>query len=106
MAKVRREQTVITFRQSVLVAVGEVSNMLVAINKLEQQQIFTAERYTTLQQATRNSQQLFSNGLATYLEVITAQGNVLQGELELVRIRKSQLDARVDLYKSVGGGWQ
>ena len=106
VAKVRREQTVITFRQSILVAVGEVSNILVAINKLEQQQIFAAERVTTLQQATRNSQQLFSNGLATYLEVITAQGNVLQGELELAGIRLSQLDARVDLYRAVGGGWQ
>jgi multidrug efflux system outer membrane protein len=106
VAKVRREQTVIVFRQSVLIAVGEVSDNLVAIKKLEQQQSFAAERVAALQQATRNSQQLFSNGLATYLEVITAQGSVLQGELELAAIRKSQLDARIDLYRAVGGGWQ
>jgi multidrug efflux system outer membrane protein len=106
VTKVRREQTVIAFRQSVLVAVGEVSDNLVAINKLEQQQSLAAESITTLEQATRNSQQLFRNGLATYLEVITAQGNVLQGELELAGIKKSQLDARVDLYRAVGGGWQ
>jgi len=106
ISKVRREQVVVGFRQSVLVAVGEVSDNLVRISKLEQQQATAAERVNTLLQATSNSRQLFGNGLATYLEVITAQGNVLQGELELVSIKKSQLDARVDLYRAVGGGWQ
>jgi NodT family efflux transporter outer membrane factor (OMF) lipoprotein len=106
VAKVRREQTVISFRQSVLVAVGEVADNLVKIDKLEQQQAFTADRVKTLQQAIQNAQQLFGNGMATYLEVITAQGNVLQSELELASIKKAQLDARVDLYRAVGGGWQ
>jgi outer membrane protein TolC len=49
---------------------------------------------------------LFKNGLATYLEVITAQGNVLQSELELAALKKSRLDAAVDLYRAAGGGWQ
>jgi NodT family efflux transporter outer membrane factor (OMF) lipoprotein len=106
VAKVRREQTVISFRQSVLVAAGEVADNLVKIDKLQQQQAFTAERVSTLKQAIQNAQQLFGNGMATYLEVITAQANVLQSELELAGIKKAQLDAGVDLYRAVGGGWQ
>lgn len=106
VAKVEREKSVIRFRQSVLNAVGEVSDALVAINKLDQQQAIAANRTKTLQQATGNADMLFKNGMANYLEVITAQSNVLQSELELVALKKAQLDATVDLYRSVGGGWR
>jgi len=44
--------------------------------------------------------------MANYLEVITAQSNVLQSELELATIKRAQLDAVSDLYRSLGGGWK
>jgi len=106
VAKVEREKTVISFRQQVLVAVAEVSDALVRIDKLQQQQQIAANRAKTLQQATANARLLFNNGMANYLEVITAQSNVLQSELELARIKNTRLAATVDLYRSVGGGWE
>jgi NodT family efflux transporter outer membrane factor (OMF) lipoprotein len=106
LAKVEREKTVIQFRQSVLVAVGEVSDALGRIEKLKQQQEIVASRVSTLQQATSNANMLFRNGMATYLEVITAQSNVLESELELATLKREQLDAVVGLYKSLGGGWK
>ncbi len=106
VAKVEREKTVLQFRQSVLNAVGEVSDALVRIEKLKQQQAIAANRVKTLQQATANANLLFKNGLANYLEVITAQGNVLQGELELATVKRTQLDAVSALYRSLGGGWK
>lgn len=106
IAKVKREQAVIRFRQSVLTAVGEVSDALVKIDKLEEQENLAAQRTTTLQHATGNANLLFKNGLATYLEVITAQGNVLQSELDLAALKKYRLDASVDLYRAAGGGWK
>jgi multidrug efflux system outer membrane protein len=106
VAKVNREKTVLQFRQSVLNAVGEVSDALVKIEKLKSQQTIVATRVNTLQQATTNANLLFKNGLATYLEVITAQGNVLQSELELASIKRDQLTAVSQLYISLGGGWK
>nr|WP_294944656.1 TolC family protein [uncultured Mucilaginibacter sp.] len=106
VAKVEREKTVLQFRQSVLNAVGEVSDALVRIAKLKQQQAIAANRVKTLQQATSNANLLFKNGMATYLEVITAQGNVLQSELELATVKRTQLDAVSALYRSLGGGWK
>jgi multidrug efflux system outer membrane protein len=106
VAKVDREKTVIQFRQSVLNAVGEVSDALVRLQKLKEQQTIAANRVKTLQQATTNASMLFKNGLANYLEVITAQGNVLQGELELASIKMAQLSANAELYRSLGGGWK
>lgn len=106
LSKIRREQSVIRFRQSVLIAVEDVSDALVKLSKLKQEEDLETQRVRTLQLATTHSQQLFKSGLATYLEVVFAQGNVLQSELELVNIKKARLDAMVDLYRAVGGGWK
>jgi len=106
VAKVNREKTVIQFRQTVLVAVGEVSDAMVKIEKLKVQQTIAEDRLKTLQKATSNSNLLFQNGMANYLEVITAQGNVLQSELELASIKRSELSAVSELYKALGGGWK
>lgn len=106
LSKIEREKTVIQFRQSVLNAVGEVSDALVKNEKLKEQETIATERATALQQATGNANLLFKNGLATYLEVITAQGNVLQAELALAVLKKERLNAVVDLYRSLGGGWK
>jgi len=104
LSKVDREMVVIQFRQAVLNATGEVSDELVKIEKLQQQYDISLQRVTTLQQAVKNSNLLFKNGMATYLEVITAQSNSLQSELALASIKTSQLIAAVELYRALGGG--
>src|ERR1700754_614506 len=106
VALVDREKTVLQFRQSVLNAVGEVSDALVRIEKLKTQQSIIANRVNTLEKATNNANLLFSNGQATYLEVITAQSNVLQSELDLATVKNARLNAMSDLYRSLGGGWK
>lgn len=105
ISEVDREKTVIEFKQTVLTAVGEVSDALGKIAKLKEQRVVVASRVDTLQQAIVNANSLFANGLATYLEVITAQSNVLQSQLDLASIKKGQLSAEVELYRSLGGGW-
>ncbi|WP_312740852.1 efflux transporter outer membrane subunit [Sphingobacterium multivorum] len=104
IAAIEREKTIVAFRKTVLGAVGEVSDAIVKIEKLKQQQYVTAQRVNTLQQATANANTLFVNGMANYLEVITAQVNVLQSELDLASVRRQELSAIADLYRSLGGG--
>ncbi|WP_134150329.1 TolC family protein [Flavobacterium sp. 270] len=106
IAKIDREKTVIEFRQSVLKAVGEVSDELTKIEKLKEQYQIAEKRVQTTQEASKNASLLFESGMANYLEVITAQGTLLQGELELASIKTEQLNAVVGLYRSLGGGWQ
>ncbi|HEY0262174.1 MAG TPA: TolC family protein, partial [Chitinophagales bacterium] len=106
IAKIDREKAVIKFRQQMLVAVQEVSDALVKIDKLKAQQSIATERSNLLIDATSNADLLFKNGLATYLEVITAQGNQLNATIDKANIKKSQLEAQIDLYRSLGGGWQ
>lgn len=105
IAKEEREQAVINFRQTVLVAVGEVSTALVSINKLEEQFKLANERQVKLKSAVSNANLLFKNGMATYLELIIAQSNLLQAELEVTTIKKDILSANIELYRALGGGW-
>lgn len=106
VSKVEREQAVISFRQAVTTAVREVSDALIQLEKLQEQQEIAASRLQTTQQAVGNARLLFRSGLANYLEVISAQSNSLQAELTQVDIRRQRLTAMVDLYRSLGGGYQ
>jgi multidrug efflux system outer membrane protein len=106
IAKQQREQAVILFRQSVLNAAIEVSNALIQVSKLREQEIIAKQRTDTLSAAVGNAQLLFKNDLANYLEVITAQQTALDAQLSLAFIQRAELDARVELYRSLGGGWK
>jgi multidrug efflux system outer membrane protein len=106
VAKLEREQAVIRFRQSVLQATGEVANALVQTDKLKEQKQIASDQTDTLKRAVSNAQLLFKSDMASYLEVITAQGNALQAELNLAAIQRLELNAMVELYRALGGGWK
>ncbi|RZL50798.1 MAG: TolC family protein, partial [Pedobacter sp.] len=106
LAKIEREQSVLQFRQTVVEAVAEVSNEQAKIVNLKTEYSIAQNRVKTLQTAVKNSDLLFKSGMANYLEVITAQGNLLQGELDLTSLKTAQLNAGVSLYRALGGGWQ
>lgn len=106
LAKIQREKSVIEFERSVLNGVMEVSNALTKVEKIKQQQQAANQRVETLRQAVFSAKLLYQTGMADYLEVITAQGNLLQGELEASAITCNLYLAKVDLYRSLGGGWK
>ncbi|MBL7852247.1 MAG: efflux transporter outer membrane subunit [Cyclobacteriaceae bacterium] len=64
-----------------------------------------AQEVTTLQEAVSTANDLYIAGLASYLEVILAQKNVLEAELQLAETRKEQFFSVIDLYRALGGGW-
>ena len=105
VAKLERDEAVIRFRQSVLQASTEVVNAIIQSERLKEQQQIAMVQTDTLKKAVGNAQLLFKSDLANYLEVITAQSNALEAELYLAQIQRSRLDAMVELYRSLGGGW-
>lgn len=106
ISRQQREQAVIRFRQAVLTAATEVTDALVRINKLKEQEGFAQQRADTLSAAVNNAQLLFKNDMANYLEVITAQQTALDAQLSLAFLQNQELNARVELYRSLGGGWK
>jgi len=83
-----------------------VADALVKIDKLQAQYTLANQRVETLQKAVSNATMLFKSGMATYFEVNSAQGNLLQAELALATIKKERLSSNVALYRALGGGWE
>jgi len=106
VAKIQREKNVLAFRQSVLNAVGEVSDALVSNENLKLQETKASEQVATLKDGIKSAELLYKGGMANYLEVITAQANSLQAELNLASVKRQRLSSIVDLYRALGGGWK
>jgi multidrug efflux system outer membrane protein len=105
-SRIKREQAELEFKQSLLKAVGEVSDALVQLEKVKLQEVIAEQRVATLHKAVSDAGMLFNSGMATYLEVMMAQTNALQAELDLANIRRQHLTAMAELYRSLGGGWR
>ena len=104
IAKIEQQKAAETFRLSVMNAVGEVSDALVKSKYSNERSKLVNEKRATLEKASRDAMLLFNSGMATYLEVIIAQSNSLQNELEQTEINRDQFNAVIDLYRSLGGG--
>lgn len=105
-AELRRQQAVLSFREAMLTAVGEVTDALTAIRKLHEEEMAARRRTESLRKGASDAALLFRAGMASWLEVITAEQGALQAELDLVETRRRRLTAAADLYRALGGGWQ
>jgi multidrug efflux system outer membrane protein len=60
----------------------------------------------SLQDASDLSRVRYNNGLASYLEILTADQDLFAQQRLLVQTGGTELRARAELYRSLGGGWQ
>lgn len=103
-ALIEQEKAAVNFKQSVMTAVGEVSDaMAKSKGSIERLQLLE-QRTAILDKGINDALKLYKSGMATYLEVITAQNNKLQNDLEAVNVTLERLNAEVDLYRALGGG--
>lgn len=106
VAMLERDKAEIDFQRKVMTSVGEISNALYRVQKLKEEHDIAQKRVEVLALAVNNASLLFKSGMATYIEVITAQSNALRSELDLANVKLKYLNACVELYRSLGGGWK
>lgn len=87
-------------------ALREVSDALAAVQYLKDQRARREEQVTALKRTEEVATARYSGGVATYLEVITAQEASLGAELALTDVKAAQLQAVINLYRALGGGWK
>lgn len=92
------------WQNSILTAGSEVSNALVAYNAAEEKNALYAQQIDILKKNVEQSQMLYKQSSSSYLEVITAQQNLLNAEISQVQDQFSKLQAIVNLYYALGGG--
>lgn len=91
------------YQQTILDGFHEVVNNLNAIENLQKAYELKMAEVETLTQAVATANDLYLAGYASYLEVIMAQGSVLQAEIEQISIKKEIFNATINLYRSLGG---
>ncbi|MEI8185443.1 MAG: efflux transporter outer membrane subunit [Chlorobiaceae bacterium] len=105
-SRIVRDQAELSFKLTVLKAVSDVSNSLVQLDKVKEQEHFREQRSATLHKAVESAKLLYVAGMDTYLDVITAETNSLNADLDLANVRSQHLTAMSTLYHSLGGGWR
>jgi NodT family efflux transporter outer membrane factor (OMF) lipoprotein len=106
VAQSQQEQARLNFRQAILTASREVSDALYTYQASTKRIEIKKKEYSAYQTATDYSEELLNNGLVNYLEVLTARENALNSQLDLIDAEYGQLNAMVNLYQALGGGWQ
>ena len=106
VSQAMQEQAKLNFRSSLLNATREVSDALYSYEIATEKLVVKQNEFDAYNLATDYSEELLDNGLVNYLEVLTARENALNSGLDLVNTRFNQLQAIVDLYQALGGGWQ
>ncbi|WP_338870220.1 efflux transporter outer membrane subunit [Spirosoma sp. SC4-14] len=105
-ANAKQIQAVYNFEKTVLNAYIEVANQLSNINNLEKKYETKNTQVQALTQSTNISLKLFTSARADYMEVLLTQRDVLEARMELIETRKQQLNAQINAYRALGGGWK
>ena len=99
-------QAVISYRQTIQRAFGDVSDALIGYDKNHGVRERQEQTVKDLQESVSLSMMRYRGGTATYLDVLDSQRSLFDAELTLARARNNEYQSLVQLYKALGGGWK
>jgi multidrug efflux system outer membrane protein len=94
------------YKKAALNGYREVANALITIQKLSEMRTQRLAGVTALQDASDLARARYDSGLASYIEILTADQDLFQQQLLLTQTQGAELRARAELYRTLGGGWQ
>ena len=101
-----QERAYLNFRKTILNAGNEVSDALKRYNAQDQFIAFKKKELSAYDKSVEFSQELVNYGMANYLEVLNANVNKLNAEINIADAQYTKLQAGVELYRALGGGWR
>lgn len=104
IAEAQQEEALIAFRQSLLNAGAEVNSALAQIQTAKSKHAWRAKQIEALELAVESTEMLMQYGSTTYLEVLTAQQNLLSGRIDQINDRFEEVEGIITLYTALGGG--
>jgi NodT family efflux transporter outer membrane factor (OMF) lipoprotein len=105
-ATARQVQAVYEYEQTILNAYVDVLNQLSKMDNFNQSYAIKNREVEILTQSTRIANTLFNSARADYAEVLFTQREALESKMDIVEIKMKQLDAKVNMYRALGGGWK
>ncbi len=104
IATAQEEAALLQYRQALLNAGAEVNNALKMLQTSKERYAIDLKQIVTLRAAVWNTQLLMKYGSASYIEVLTAQQNLLNAELAESTDKYSEIQGIIQLYYALGGG--
>jgi len=101
----RTEQALLSYEQTVLQALREVEDSLVAVNTYEGEALARENQQKAAASAAMLSRARYDGGVTSYLEVLESERSLFRAELLASSTRREQLVSYITLYKALGGGW-
>ncbi|HEV2692580.1 MAG TPA: efflux transporter outer membrane subunit [Verrucomicrobiae bacterium] len=105
-ARAAREQSALQYQQTILNALQEVSDALIAREKLAEAQMYQGRAVDAYQEAVKIAMERYKLGHADYYEVLQEQQLLFPAENTLVQTQLDQFLSVVELYRALGGGWE
>jgi len=101
----RQESALSTYEQSVLLAMEDAERSLASYAKEQARRAALEESTVASKQAVELANDLYTEGLADFLNVLQAQGSLFATQDQLVQSQQRVLQNLVAIYKAIGGGW-
>ena len=106
LSQALRDSALIQYEKAIQTAFSEVSDALIAHQRVRESRVQQELLVAALQDRTRLAYVRYRGGVDTLLNALDSDRDLFQAELNLSQIRLSELDSVVQLYKALGGGWQ
>jgi outer membrane protein, multidrug efflux system len=106
LSQALRDSALIQYEKTIQTAFTEVSNALIAHQRVRESRVQQELLVAALQDRTQLAYVRYRGGVDTLLSALDSDRDLFQAELTLSQIRLSELDSVVQLYKALGGGWQ
>ncbi len=103
--KEKTNQMRLNYEQTVLTTFQEVENALVSVATYNMEYEAINNQQKAAENAARLSSQRYDGGVTSYLEVLDSERTLFQSELSASEVNKQKLEAYINLYKALGGGW-
>jgi len=106
LAEALHQSALVEYEKSIQTAFTEVSNALIAHQRVRESRVQQELLVTALRDRTRLAYVRYRGGVDTLLNALDADRDRFQAELNLAQLRRNELLTVVQIYKALGGGWQ
>jgi NodT family efflux transporter outer membrane factor (OMF) lipoprotein len=106
LSRERQKEAMVAYDKTVLQAFEDVDNALTDYDKEQQRRVLLQSAVAANQHAFALAQDRYTQGIATYIDVLNAQENVLTSQRQLQDSTAAVSTDLVSLYLALGGGWE
>ena len=105
VAQAQQQQALLSYQQAIQNAFREVNDSLIDQDRTRAQLETQRQQVASLQQYADTARLRYDNGYTSYLEVLDAERSLFQAQLQYTQTQQTRLQAMINLYKAMGGGW-